>query len=233
MKFPDFSFEKKQWKKGFRFVAGIDEVGRGCFAGPVVAGCVVFKGETRIPKDIIVDDSKKLTSRKREAAEDWIKENVVAWGVGEVSATAINRLGMTKATQMAFRRAVNSANNRFGGKVEYLLVDAFFVPYVKGLPMRRKKVRKNHKLKDGRARQLAIKNGDEKSLSIAAASIVAKVYRDKIMRSFGRKSWYKRYGWGRNKGYGTKEHREAIKKYGVTKYHRRKFVETFLSKTRN
>lgn len=228
MRFPNFSFEKRQWEKGFKYVAGADEVGRGSFAGPVVAGCVVFKKGTRISKDICIDDSKKLTPKKRQIARDWIIKNASFWGVGEVSAKVINRVGMTKATQMAFRRAINNTSNRLGKRVEYLLIDTFFIPYVRGLPMRRKMARKNHKLKDGRAKQLAIKNGDGKSLSIAAASIVAKVYRDNLLKRLSRNPMCGLYKWGKNKGYGTKEHQVAIKKYGITKYHRKQFVETFL-----
>jgi ribonuclease HII len=229
MKLPNFSFEKRFWKKGFKFVAGLDEVGRGSFAGSVVAGCVVFKPRTKIPKNIHINDSKKLTSKKRVIANGWIVKNALTWGTGEVAAGVINRIGMSKATQMAFRRAIENANNKMQRRVDYLLIDAFFIPYVRSLPMRRKAARKNHNLKDGRARQQAILKGDQKSISIAAASIIAKVHRDNIMKSLNDKPRYKRYGWDRNKGYGTKEHGRAIRKYGISKYHRKQFVETYLS----
>ena len=219
-------------------MAGIDEVGRGCFAGSVVAGCVVFKNKTAVEQlnneTIVINDSKKLTSLQRERANKWIKQKAIIWGIGEVSAGVINRIGMTKATQMAFRRAVNNTNrkleNRSKNRIQFLLIDHFFAPYIRGLPMVRKQARRNRNLKDSRSRQKAIVNGDEKSLSIAAASIIAKVYRDKEMISLNKKSRYKKYGWDRNKGYGTREHRKAIKREGITKYHRRQFVETFLSK---
>lgn len=214
MDYPNYTFEKKFWKRGYHLVAGLDEVGRGSFAGPVVAGCVVFAKETKIPKDIVIDDSKKLKPRSREKAAEWIKENGLCFGTGEVSVSVINRVGVSKATQMAFRRAIGNASRRLNRRVEFLLIDAFYVPYVKGLPTR--------------AKQLAIINGDEKSLSIAAASIIAKVYRDKIMRSAARRPRYKRYSWGKNKGYGTKEHQGAIKKYGITRYHRKIFVQNFI-----
>jgi len=229
MKLPNFTFEKRFWKRGFKYIGGIDEVGRGSFAGPVVAGCVVFKRGIKIPKEIEINDSKKLTSPKRKRSNVWIRENALTWGTGEVSVKVIDRVGISRATQMAFRRAIENANKRLQRRIEYLLIDAFFVPYVRGLPMRRKKARKDRNLKDERARQLAIKNGDQKSLSIAAASIVAKEYRDNIMKSLGKKPRYKRYLWEKNKGYGTKQHGKAIKKYGVSKYHRKKFIETFLS----
>lgn len=211
MRKPNLSFERKLWKKGFKLVAGMDEVGRGSFAGPVVAGCVVFPESLSITtKGVRIDDSKKLTSRLREKAEGWIKKNALVWGIGEASVSLINRIGMGKATRVAFRRAIKAVNQ----KLDFLLIDAFYIPHVRGLR------RKN---------QRAIIDGDEKSVTIAAASIIAKVYRDVLMSKLSLK--YPRYGWGRNKGYGTRKHLGAIKKYGLTRYHRRQFVMTFLKKT--
>lgn len=232
MKLPNFSFEKKLWKKSFKYVAGLDEVGRGPFAGPIIAGCVVFKPETKIPKNISINDSKKLTSKKRIIARKWIINNALTWGTGEVTARVIDRVGISKAAQMAFRRAIENANSRMERRVDYLLIDAFFIPYVWGLPMRRKAARKNLDLKDGRARQLAIVKGDQRSISIAAASIIAKVYRDSVMKSLSEKPRYTRYGWDKNKGYGTKEHGNAIRKFGISKYHRKQFVNTYLSRNK-
>jgi len=232
MELPNFSFEKRLWKKGFNFVAGLDEVGRGSFAGPIVAGCVIFKPETKIPKNIYINDSKKVTSKRRKIANKWIIQNTLAWGTGEVSAGVINRIGISKAAEMAFRRAIENANNRMQRRTDFLLIDTFFIPYVRGLPMRRKIARKNHNLKDKRARQRAIAKGDQRSISIAAASIVAKVHRDNIMKSLSEKSRYKRYGWDKNKGYGTKKHGKAIRKFGISKYHRKQFVETFLARSK-
>lgn len=211
MKFPNFSFEKRKWQTDFKFVAGVDEVGRGSFAGPVVAGCVVFEKKTKIPDGIEINDSKKLRPLERRKASKWIKENALTWGIGETPVSVINRFGMAKATKMAFRRAISHANERLGGRIDFLLIDAFFIPYVRGLR------RKN---------QQAIVNGDEKSLSIAAASIIAKVERDREMLRFSRQ--YPKYGWGRNKGYGTRQHREALKKYGTTRLHRKTFVSRFI-----
>jgi len=211
MKFPDFSFEKRRWRTSFKFVAGVDEVGRGSFAGPVMAGCVVFEKKTEIPDGIKINDSKKLRPLERRKASKWIKQNALAWGIGGASVSVINRLGMAKATKMAFRRAINDASRRLGGRIDFLLIDAFFIPYVRGLR------RKN---------QQAIINGDEKSFSIAAASIIAKVERDKKMLRFSRK--YPKYGWGRNKGYGTRQHQEALKKFGITRHHRKAFVSRFI-----
>jgi ribonuclease HII len=210
MKLPDFSFEKKLIKEGYRFVAGVDEVGRGCFAGPVVAGCVVFSVDGVLP-EVKIDDSKKLTPKQRELSDKWIRKNAQAWGIGEASVAQINRLGIKKATERAFRKAIRSA-----GEVDYLLIDAFYIPFVKGLR------RKNQK---------AIIKGDTRSISIASASIIAKVHRDRLMRKLGREAKFRIYKWGKNKGYGTKDHQTAIKKYGSTKYHRKLWIETWLSKS--
>ena len=210
---PDFGYEKNLWKKGFSAIGGIDEVGRGSFAGPVVAGCVVFSKKLSDLKAIknsgvVINDSKKLTPGAREKADKWIRENALTWGIGEASVSAINRLGIKKATETAFRRAIKYADKK-GTDIDFLLIDAFYIPYVKGLR------RKNQK---------AIIKGDAKSISIAAASIIAKVYRDKLMVKLSKDRKYKKYGWEKNKGYGTKDHREAIKTYGTTKLHRRDFV---------
>ena len=211
-------------------MAGVDEVGRGCFAGPVVAGAVIFapmiNAKCSMLNGVRIDDSKKLTPRQRERANKWIKENALTWGIGEAPASLINRIGMAKATKKAFRKAISEARRRLGRKIDFLLIDAFFVPYVPGLPTRRRKDKKGRFRKYPKGRQLAIVDGDEKSLKIGAASIIAKVCRDRLMLKLSKK--YKRYGWGRNKGYGTKEHQRAILKYGVTRYHRREFVKTFL-----
>lgn len=230
MKLPNFSFENKVWKKRYKYIAGIDEVGRGGFAGPVVAGAVVFNKGIKIPKEIEINDSKKLTYKKRKIAGSWIRKNAVSWGIGEVAVTVINKKGMGNATKMAFRRAVASANRKVGNKIDFLLIDAFYLPYAKGFPATPKKQRKNGKIFNGRSRQLAIVNGDEKSMSIAAASIIAKVYRDSLMERLGRNPRYKRYKWAKNKGYATKEHQDAIKTYGITRHHRKTFVKTWLNK---
>jgi ribonuclease HII len=202
---PDLSYERRLWKKGYKLVGGVDEVGRGAFAGPVVAGCVVFqKGSVDSP--VRVDDSKKLSPKRREEADIWIRKNCLAWGIGEASVSKINRLGIKKASEIAFRKAIVGCKI----KIDYLLIDAFFVPYVRGL---RKK------------NQMPIVRGDAKSLSIAAASIIAKVYRDKLMGSLKDE----KYGWESNKGYGTKNHQQALKKYGASKLHRKLFIRKFVS----
>jgi ribonuclease HII len=233
--YPNFSFEKKLWRRGFKFVAGVDEVGRGCFAGPVVTGCVLFSNNLimeQLSNELVeINDSKKLTPRERELANTWIKKNALAWGIGVGSVCEINNKGIVKATYSGFRRAITSATKKSKYRVDYLLIDAFYIPYVRNLRIPLKKDRKNRRLDfAGKSRQLAIVHGDCKSMSIAAASIIAKVYRDKLMSSLGKQSKYRKYGWKKNKGYGTKDHQKAILKSGITRHHRRKFVETFLSK---
>lgn len=225
---PNFRFEKTLWKK-YKFIAGVDEVGRGCFAGPVVAGCVVFSKDITIPNHINVNDSKKVSPKKREKASVWIKENSLAWGIGESSASLINRIGMAKATKKAFRKSIGEARRRLGRPIDYLLLDAFFIPFVPGLPAKRKKDTKGRFRKNPKGRQMAIVDGDEKSLTIGAASIIAKVYRDKLMLSLSKSPKLSKYGWGRNKGYGTRQHQRALKKYGITRYHRKAFVKSFFS----
>jgi ribonuclease HII len=206
---PDFVFEDKLHRQGYKFVAGVDEVGRGCFAGPVVAAAVAFAPNQKLK--IKINDSKKLTPKQREIADKWIRKNSLAWGIGTASVSQIDRLGIKKASEIAFRKAIVNCKL----SINYLLIDAFYIPYVKGLR------RKNQK---------AIVKGDTKSVSIAAASIIAKVYRDDLMLGLGRKPEYRKYEWARNKGYGTKEHQKAILKHGITRQHRKSFVNTWLSK---
>jgi ribonuclease HII len=233
---PDFNYEHKLWKTGFKFIGGCDEVGRGSFAGPVVCACVSFHPDTIFTlqgenlKGIKINDSKKLTAPQRKTASEWIRNNCLAWGVGVGTVAEINKLGMSKATNSAFRRAIKMVKSKFNIRVNYLLIDAFYIPYVRGLKVGIKngiKERKDPNNPKGNSRQMPIINGDEKSISIAAASIIAKVYRDKLMVKLAKK--HKNYGWEKNKGYGTSQHRNSIKKHGLSKYHRKQFVETFLN----
>lgn len=242
MQLPTFKYEKQIWKKGYKCIAGIDEVGRGSFAGPVVAGVVVFAPVFNFQfsifnekgQKIIINDSKKMTAKQREVAAKWIKENCLAWGIGEASAACINRIGIVKATEMAFREAIMGTNGKLAvsrsriadrgepsegrlaigdKRIDYLLIDAFYIPYVKGLR------RKNQK---------AIVHGDAVSVSIAAASIIAKVHRDQLMEKIGKRARYTKYDWIHNKGYGTPKHLEAITKYGINGYHRKLFCRNLI-----
>ena len=255
MTLPDFSFERRLHKQGYKLIAGVDEVGRGSFAGPVVAGCVIFNpvgvlslaSPTALPpankrgapsvvppgsrhpfSSVRINDSKKLSPKQREIADKWIRGNARAFGIGQASVSQINRFGIKKATEIAFRKAIVNCSPSGGGKlsIDYLLIDAFYIPRVLGL--RRKNPARNASHSDAGG-QKAIKKGDTMSISIAAASIVAKVYRDKLMVSLDKQSKYKKYGWAQNKGYGTRVHREAIKIYGVTKLHRKQFVRNYVT----
>jgi len=210
LKLPDFKYETKLWRRGYKYIGGVDEVGRGSFAGPLVAGCVVFRKNQEI--NVAINDSKKLTQKMREKANEWIKNNALAYGIGRASVSEINKFGITKATNLAFRRSITDCQNNAGLKIDYLLIDAFYVPYVKGLR------RKN---------QMPVVKGDTKSISIAAASIIAKVYRDALMARLSRNPKYKKYKWDKNKGYGTKEHRKAIDRYGKSRLHRVSFLLEF------
>ena len=224
MSLPDFSFEKAEWRQGNKYVVGLDEVGRGAWAGPVVTGAVVFPPNSLflLPDSVRINDSKKLTSRQREVADSWIRENAIAVSVASISAKYVDRLGIVRATHSGFRRVVKSIQEQLGTQANFVLIDAFYIPYLRGFPLLKSK-----------RRQLAITAGDEKSFTIAAASIIAKVYRDKLMESLSSKftrhavTQYKKYHWEKNKGYGTKPHQEAIKKYGRTGYHRKSFLKKF------
>lgn len=193
----------------------MDEVGRGAFAGPLLAGCVIFSSQLSVTnKTPIINDSKKLTPRQREVADNWIKKNALAWGVGSASVSYINKWGITKATSFAFRSALRAVKESKNLRIQFLLVDAFYVPYVRG-------VRKN--------KQMPLTRGDTLSFSISSASIIAKVARDKMMSELSRKANYRKYFWFSNKGYGTKGHREAIINFGATRHHRKDFLRKLLS----
>lgn len=233
MKFPNFYYEKMVWKKGFEVVAGCDEVGRGSFAGPVICGAVVFPKGININKlvkkyKVKIDDSKKLTDKQRREAVAFIKEFASAWGIGKSTVNEINKYGMNKSVFSAFRRAVSSTSVNSSLRVDYLLIDAFYIPHFRGYTTGRKKG-KNGDFIDINAKQHPIKSGDSKSLSIAAASIIAKVYRDDLMINLGNKWEFKKYFWQQNKGYGTKIHRNVLIKHGPTKHHRLKFVEKYIT----
>lgn len=232
---PNFHYERKLFKNGFSIVAGLDEVGRGSLAGPIVVGATVFDKETsdkffklnKLDKKIVINDSKKLTELQRIRANKFIRKNVLAFGVGTVSARKINKIGIVKATEMAYRKAIISANSKTEKRVEYLLIDAFYIPYLSNYPsfIRSTKNKKTcGKYLAGTHRQLPIIKGDEKSVSIAAASIVAKVYRDNYMTKKSKIAKYRKYCWDKNKGYGTSAHRVALLKYGKTIYHRNLFL---------
>jgi len=219
MNLPDLFYEKQIKEKGCQIVAGADEVGRGAFAGPLVTGVVVFSPNINFPRKnskVKINDSKKLTQKQREIADIWIRKNALFYGIGEASVKEINMNGLTKSLNSGFRRAIYSAVSSSSTRIDYLLIDAIKIPYIRGIPCNRQK---------------AIIRGDGLSFSIAAASIIAKVYRDKLMVNLGKNVEFRKYYWIKNKGYGTKAHRNAILRHGTCKHHREAFVKTFLSKT--
>lgn len=202
---PTLNLETELWKEGFHYIAGLDEVGRGCFAGPVVAGAVVFPQDIILPEGLA--DSKLLKPRQRERLAAQIKNQAICWAIAEIGVKDINKHGIGKATQMAFRKALRLLSVQ----ADYVLIDAFYIKHL------------------NRKRQKPVKNGDKICASISAASIIAKVHRDKLMKKLHRK--YPQYGFSKHKGYGTRGHREAIKKHGLSRVHRKSFsLERFLDK---
>lgn len=203
---PTNQYESRLWLSGLHYIAGVDEVGRGCFAGPVVAAAVI------LPKDFQntygIDDSKRLTPKKREELAIFIKEVALDYSIAEISVPVINAMGIGKATQQAFAKAITSLKKN----PDHILMDAFLIQSITPTI------------------QTPIIHGDRISVSIAAASIIAKVYRDKLMETLH--EVYKMYDFVTNKGYGTKAHREAIVKHGLSDLHRTSFNLTKYSTLR-
>jgi ribonuclease HII len=202
-------FERELWKQGYRYVAGIDEVGRGAWAGPVVAAAVIFPPSVDLPKGLA--DSKKLTAKRREELDKEIQHLALDYSVGSVSVGIIEKYGIANAAQRAMRRAIRGLNNA----PDYHLIDYFELNYI------------------NKSCQRGIKKGDVVCASIAAASILAKVYRDDLMRKLDDHAHFSVYRFGKHKGYGTKEHQRAIQDYGVCKIHRVSFVPDRLLTTNN
>ncbi len=187
-------FERRAHLTGHRYVAGIDEVGRGPLAGPVVAAAVILPDDFN---DFRVNDSKKTSKAVRNELFDIIEAQAVAIGVGSVSQKMIDKINIYEATKLAMTAAVNELSVA----PDYLLIDAMKLPTL--LP------------------QESLIKGDARSLSIAAASIIAKVTRDRLMEEFSKQ--YPGYGFEKNAGYGTKEHLSGIKSYGICPLHRKSF----------
>ncbi|WP_102028199.1 ribonuclease HII [Salirhabdus sp. Marseille-P4669] len=188
-------YEQKCWNSNIHYVAGIDEAGRGPLAGPVVASAVVIDESFYIEG---LNDSKQLSEKKRELFFDQIKEQAISYGIGIVDNHTIDQINIFQATKLAMKKAVASLSETPNA----LLIDAVKLPE---LPIR----------------QEAIIKGDQKSISIAAASVLAKVTRDRIMKELDQQ--YPAYQFASNMGYGTKEHLEALQKYGPTPFHRMSF----------
>lgn len=193
---PDLSLERSHWAAGLRAVAGLDEAGRGCLAGPVVAAAVVLPPDVALPG---LDDSKKLTAEVREALVPVIYREALAVGVGQCSPAEVDTLNVLWASMEAMRRAADD----LALSPDVLLVDG------------------NRTIPEAPWPQEAIVRGDAKSLSIAAASVVAKVTRDRLMVALDAR--FPVYGWARHKGYPTAAHYAAIAQHGPSPHHRRTF----------
>ncbi len=187
--------EKRIYRRGYKRVAGLDEAGRGPLSGPVVAGAVSVLHNFRIPKELMdVKDSKQLSFKKREELYKAIVKNPnLKWGIGKVSPRIIDKINILQATKLAMEKAVKNI------KPDFLIIDGNF------------RINLN-------VSQKSIIKGDQKVFSIAAASIIAKVSRDRIMIKYDKK--YPQYGFDKHKGYPTKLHRKMIKKHGSCKIHR-------------
>ena len=196
---PSFREEEALKAEGYRFIAGIDEVGRGPLAGPVVAAAVVLSLDNSLSWLSLVRDSKKLTPRRREFLFDFIHRDAIAIGVGLVGHDIIDEIGIVPATKQAMFAAVEELSI----SPDFLLIDAVHLPAVT-IP------------------QKGIIKGDSLSLSIAAASIVAKVTRDRLME--GMDCNFPGYGLARNKGYGTREHIQGLYRLGPCTIHRKTFM---------
>ena len=195
---PDFSLETKYFDRGLRSISGVDEAGRGSWAGPVVAAAVVFeKKEWPNIVNIGLDDSKKLSPKRRRDFFGIIQDNADV-GVGLASVVEIDQINILQATFLAMDRALGNLQVT----PDYTLIDGDKVPPV-------------------RCPAEAIVKGDARSISIAAASIVAKVTRDELMIELGLN--FSNYAWERNMGYGTKKHKEGLERFGVTEHHRKSY----------
>lgn len=193
---PTFEIEQRYWAYGHRWIAGVDEAGRGCLAGPVVAAAVVLAPETRLPG---LDDSKKLTTAARESLIDQIAAEALAVGIGQCSPAEIDAWNILYASLEAMRRAVLD----LAISPDHLLIDG------------------NKAIPDAPWPQETVVKGDALSLSIAAASVVAKVTRDRLM--VGLHDAFPVYGWDGHKGYPTAAHYDALGRHGPSPHHRRSF----------
>lgn len=190
-------FEKEALAKGYKSVCGVDEAGRGPLAGPVCAAAVI------LPEGVIIDgvnDSKKLSEKKRESLFDVIREKALSYSIAYATVDEIEEINILNATMLAMRRAIDGLDI----KADYAMIDGNKIPPI-----------------DIDAE--CIVKGDAKSMSIACASILAKVSRDRLLYKYAEE--YPMYGFDKHKGYGTKVHREAILKYGPCPYHRKSFLK--------
>ena len=207
-KFDLYKYEKELYKKGIKYIGGVDEVGRGPLIGPVVTACVV------LPKNFKLEgltDSKQLSEKKRNEFYKYIKENALACEVGIIGPEIIDEVNIYEATKLAMKQAINKVKEKI--KLEHVLIDA--------MPL------------ELDIESTSIIKGDAKSISIAAASVIAKVTRDEMMYELDEK--YPQYGFKSHKGYPTKKHIEAINKYGLIEGYRKTYgpVKEILKEEQN
>ena len=198
---PDYEFEKAAVNSGFSCLCGVDEAGRGPLAGPVCAAAVI------LPEGAVIeglDDSKKLTEKKRERLYDIIEQTAVAYSVAYGALEEIETVNILEATYLAMNRAIEGLNV----KPDFALIDGNRVPRGIKIPCE------------------TVVKGDSRSMSVAAASVLAKVTRDRLMLEYDKK--YPEYNFKKHKGYGTKEHTELIKQYGPCEIHRLSFMKNIL-----
>lgn len=200
-------YERQLYAEGYGYIAGVDEVGRGPLAGPVVAAAVVLQQGFDVPG---VDDSKKLSEKKREQLYEVIWDKALAIGIGSRDNLVIDEVNILEATKLAMIEAIDNAEKvlreRFGTGIDYVLFDAMKIDAVQ-------------------KPQMSLIKGDAKSVSIAAASIIAKVTRDRQMGEWSKA--YPDYAFEKNKGYGTKAHYEGLERCGLTPIHRKSFLKNF------
>ena len=194
-------FEEKLYEEGIEYIAGIDEAGRGPLAGPVVIGCAIMSRDSLIE---YVNDSKKVSETKREILYEKITNEAIAWSTGIVWQDEIDELNILNAT----KKALTDAIDKLEVKPDKILVDALDKIDTRGIPY------------------ISVIKGDAKIYSISAASIIAKVTRDRIMKEYD--EVYPEYGFAGHKGYGTAKHIQAIKEYGICPLHRKSFVKNFI-----
>lgn len=198
--------EKDLWNLGYKNIACIDEVGRGCLAGDVTVCAIIMPENCFIDE---VNDSKKISAKKREKLYDIIMEKAIAVGIGSIDCSIIDEINIKKATRLAMEIAIKNLKDKSGNKInpDFLLID--------------------YEKLDLNIPQLNLIKGDSKCHGIAAASIVAKVTRDRYISNLH--EVYPQYAFKKNKGYGTAEHRKALIKYGPTPIHRKSFIRKILS----
>ena len=198
-------FEKNLYAEGYKFICGIDEAGRGPLAGPVVVGAVVMKPDSKIEW---VNDSKKVTEKRRDILYDKITEEALAWGVGIVSEKDIDEINILNATKKGLHIALGEVIEKLKAKPDIVITDAL------------------REIDTFNISYQSIIKGDATCYSISCASIIAKVTRDRIMKQWD--EVYPEYGFNSHKGYGTAKHIEAIKQYGPTPIHRKTFITHFV-----